>query len=165
MCAVAAKHRPPDDPDTPVPATTQPSDPAAAAELIDRFLTQLQWVLVGINAGAAVATAANAPGTSPALNFITQTGIGLPVWAAAWLAVAVILIVGIAGYPVQEYAHGLAVILWGFLGSGAALGLLTATTSSPSASLLLCAVIAGMAALHTVALRFRRHLTSRRRRR
>lgn len=125
---------------------------------MERFLTHLQFVLVIVNAAAALALSYNQPGTSPSLNFLLDTGIPLSVWAAGWALVAVILTVGALGPPIQEYGHVVAFVLWAMVATGAVIGLVTATTTSPSASLMQAGLVTGMAGLHLAGLLFRRRL-------
>lgn len=154
---MAAKHRSPDD------ATPAATVPRAKMPAVDKFLIRLQFVLVIVNAAAALALVYNQPGTSPSLNFLLDTGIPLPVWAAGWALVAVILTVGALGPPIQEYGHVVAFVLWAMVATGAVIGLVTATTTSPSASLMQAGLVTGMAGLHLAGLLFRRALKPTRR--
>lgn len=151
------RHRRP-DPGPPEPDTT-----LLARARVGLLLTHQQLVMIWINAVAAVALFANAPGTSPSVQFLQATTVPLPVFGAAWLAVTLVLLAGVAGYPVQEYAHAAAFLLWSLTGAGTVRGLFTQATQAPSASLILAGLITGMAGWHVVALLFRRRVARLRR--
>lgn len=137
--------------------------PELAAQLdllrarVDRYLVWLQYSLSGANLIAAIALAANAPGRSPAMMLL-QVVAPLPVWAVLPAIASVLLLLGAFGLPVQAPAHAIGMFLWAAITVGTVWGLATATTTSPSASLLLTGLLTGTTAWHAGALLFRRRL-------
>lgn len=140
---------------------TPDPDPLVRAG-VDRYLVWLQYALASTNLIAAVALAADAPGTSPAMLFL-QLVMPLPLWAILPATVAVLLLLGALGFHTQPPAHAIGMFLWSALMVGAITGLATATTTSPSASLLLTGLLVGVTTWHAGALLFRRRLARQRR--
>ncbi|MBN9791305.1 hypothetical protein DMP17_22240 [Pseudonocardia sp. TMWB2A] len=138
-------------------------DPVLAEQLkllrarVDRYLVWLQYALASTNLIAAIALLANAPGLSPAMLFL-QVVAPLPVWSVLPALAAVLLLLGAVGFPVQPYAHAVGMFVWAAITVGTVMGLATATTTSPSASLLLTGLLTGTTAWHAGALLFRRRL-------
>lgn len=137
--------------------------PNTAAQLnllrarVDRYLVWLQYSLSGANMIAAIALAANSPGLSPAM-LLLQVVAPLPLWALLPATASVLLLLGAFGFPVQAPAHAIGMFLWAAITVGTVWGLATATTTSPSASLLLTGLLTGTTAWHAGALLFRRRL-------
>lgn len=170
------RHRPDDDaadlPAAPPPTTGAPHPAASARQVVDRellehldllrarvdrYLVWLQITLALTNLIAAGALITNRAGLSPAMLFL-QVIAPLPLWAIVPAAVALLLALGAIGYRTQPLAHVLGMIMWLTLTVGAVTGLVAATTTSPSGSLLLTALLVGVAGWHTGALIFRRRL-------
>lgn len=172
---MAARHlRDPDPDDAPPTRPARPAapvsrlpdraaDPDVVAQMnllrarVDRYLVWLQYALSGANLIAAIALAANAPGRSPAM-LLLQVVAPLPVWAVLPAVASVLLLLGAFGFPVQAPAHAIGMFLWAAITVGTVWGLATATTTSPSASLLLTGLLTGTTAWHAGALLFRRRL-------
>lgn len=124
---------------------------------VARYLAWLQYALAVTNTVAAVALILDAPGRSPAMQFL-QAAAPLPVWSILPATVTVLLLLGTLGYRTLPTAHALGMFLWLAITVGAGSGLVSATTTSPSASLLLTALLVGVTGWHTGALLFRRRV-------
>lgn len=114
--------------------------------LAARRLLTLAFVNGAVGCALLVAPA----GTSPALGFL-RLAFPLWVWAAGFLAVTFLIAI-----KQLVAAHTVAAFLWLFLAVGALLGLLNGTTGAPAASLVLAALVLGMASFHASGLVFRR---------
>lgn len=129
----------------------EPDEPGPIPRVvIDRMLRRLALTQAGINFAVALFLVIGEPGSSPAIAFLMLV-VPLPFWGIGYGAVAVLLLIrqNVAG-------HTLAAFLWVFLAAGAVLGVATGSTGSPTASLILTTLVAGMSGFHLNGLWFRR---------
>lgn len=122
---------------------------------VDRFLTWLAATLASTNAIGAAALLLAEPGNSPAMLFLLALA-PLQIWAVLPALVTALIVAGALGQPTRAAAHVVGMFLWGFIAVGAVTGLVTSTSPSPSASLLLTALLLAVASWHAGALLFRR---------
>lgn len=114
-----------------------PSPPDDYARVRSRYTLALALT----NAGVAVAFFGFDPGTAASLHFL-QFLAPLPVWGAAFLIAAALLIARF-----HRSGHTVAVICWAMWAWGAVLGL--GSSRSPAVTVALAALLVGLSAMHS----------------